>query len=180
MSTLRELAAEEDAIWDAIDAVRAATASPVLRDARLARERVYGRAEGIFTEYVAIARASRREAQRREAARRAVFLSWWAAAAPPTTTGFAELPASDVGDVLEMATGFALATVPDVELTWMLPWYYWQVPGWLTQHRAGAALERYCRGRPMDLWAEQSVRPRGLRRRGTMGRYWLVILARAA
>jgi hypothetical protein len=166
------------ALWEAAVLASIAGASGTIdeRDAQITRSGMYAEYPTIFGSYLELARGSQDPGIALEALKRAVFLAWWSFNALPVETGLAELPESDVRELMLVLERAIHAGTVDEELRLMLAWY---------RETFGYPFDHFGPVRPLDDFIGElssiDVRQRGvaiIRRddRGQLGRYWSQIL----
>jgi hypothetical protein len=147
------------------------------RDAQITRSGLYAEYPTIFGSYLELARDSQDTNIALEALKRAVFLAWWSVNALPVETGLAELPESEVRELMLVLERAIHAGAVDEELRLMLAWY---------RETFGYPFDHYGPVRPLDEFigelSSADVREQGsavIRRhdRGQLGRYWSRVLA---
>ncbi|HEX4684759.1 MAG TPA: hypothetical protein VH277_18720 [Gemmatimonadaceae bacterium] len=146
------------------------------RDAQITRSGMYAEYPAIFGSYLELARDSQDQATALEALKRAVFLAWRSFSALPVETGLAELPETEVRELMEVLETAIKTGAVDEELRLMLAWYR-DVFGYVFDHFGPVrSLDPFI----MEVSATD-VRGRGplvIRRadRGQLGLYWTGVL----
>jgi hypothetical protein len=106
-----------------LSSIRGATGSIEEKDAQITRSGMYAEYPAIFSTYLDLLRSADDPATRLEALKRSVFLAWYSVNALPVVSGIAELPETDVREVMrELDSAMAGGRV-DEELRRMLRWY---------------------------------------------------------
>ena len=165
--------------WESavLASIAGATGTIDERDAQITRSGLYAEYPTIFGSYLELARDSHDGATALEALKRSVFLAWWSSNAPPVETGLAELPESEVRELMAVLEHAIHTGAVDEELRLMLAWY---------RETFGYPFDHYGPVRPLDEFigdlSSNDVRERGaagIRRhdRGQLGRYWSQVLA---
>lgn len=152
--------------------IAGATGTVDERDAQITRSGMYAEYPAIFGEYLALAQSSADEATALEALKRGVFLAWWSAFALPVETGLAELPETEVRELMKALDSAIRSGHVDEELRLMLAWY---------RDAFGDVFEHFGPVRSLDTFirdvSTSDVRARmpvvtKTADRGQMGRYW--------
>ena len=150
------------------------------RDAQITRSGMYAEYPTIFGEYVELARSAADEQTALEALKRGVFLAWRAANAIPVETGLAELPETEVREIMKVLDAAIKAGRGDEELRLMLAWY---------RDAFGVVFDHFGPVRSLDTFIRDVSWPGARERaraiidtddRGQMGRYWRGVVAAGA
>lgn len=173
---LAALAHWEDAV---LASIAGASGTFDERDAQITRSGMYAEYPTIFGEYVELAGSAADEVASLEALKRGVFLAWRAANAVPVETGLAELPETDVREIMKVLDAAIKSGRVDEELQLMLAWY---------RDALGVVFEHFGPVRSLDTfirnvsWPDARARARAIINtddRGQMGRYWRDVIAAA-
>jgi hypothetical protein len=153
------------------------------RDAQITRSGMYAEYPAIFGEYLMLARSQPAETADQttalEALKRGVFLAWRAGNAIPVETGLAELPETEMREMMSVLDAAIKSGRVDEELELMLAWY---------RHAFGDVFEHFGPVRSLDGFIRDmssvDIRARAAvvmrtHDRGQMGHYWRGVLAEA-
>lgn len=154
--------------------IRGATGTINERDAQITRSGMYAEYPAIFSSYLDLFGSSDPGVSL-EALKRLVFLAWYSVNASPTTSGIAELPESQVRQVMSDLSWALSSAAADDELRAMLAWY---------RSRFAYAFEHFGPVRDLDAFVAEvplerdllsaSITPRA--GRGQLGLYWNTVL----
>ena len=168
MLSLAALANWETAV---LASIRGATGSVEEKDAQITRSGMYAEYPTIFRTYIDLMHSADNPATRLEALKRAVFLAWYSFNALPVVSGIAELPESDVRDVMRELDATIASSRADDELRRMLRVY---------RDTFGYPFEHYGPVRTLDEFVETPTpvddpprpAPTFAGARGQLGEYW--------
>jgi len=138
------------------------------RDELYKRIGMYEAWQGIFREYVTLAREGNLEALKR-----AMFLCWYNVSEPGWLTGLMILDSELIGEVYGLVDDLACNGRLDAEFTWMLPYYY-LIADFYLRPEFGAVVKASRQNR--DLW-RQACLESSFDGRGQLGEYWASIQA---
>ena len=139
------------------------------KDKHYRQSGVYEAWNGIFEQYVALAR----ERGDVEAMKRAIFLVWYRVADPEWITGIMNLDRQAVREIFRIANEAAGSGQLDTELTWMLPYYY-SVADWYLPLEFDGLKKASVRN--TRLWMTGCIES-SFTNRGQLGQYWESIQA---
>lgn len=175
MLSLAALANWETAV---LASIRGATGSVEQKDAQITRSGMYAEYPAIFRTYIDLAQSADDPATRLEALKRAIFLAWYSVNALPVVSGIAELPETDVRDVMRELDAAIVAHRTDDELRRMLLWY---------RDNFGYPFELFGPVRHLDEFLEgatlngapQAVGSDRFKGRGQLGEYWSLVVPKS-
>lgn len=176
------LSLEALAHWEAavLASIRGASGTIDERDAQITRSGMYAEYPAIFKAYNELAGWPDDPARSLEALKRAVFLAWYSFTQLPVDTGIAELPETEVRQLIESLNSALKYDEIDDELRLMLAWYR-GVFGYMFDHFGGVrGLDELIDGLPPDdaLAELRLIRsPADFAERGQLGDYWRRLLA---
>lgn len=171
MTTLDELTAEEDRLSRIIEG---ASGQIEDRDHYLEEHGVYDAYAIVYQRYVAL--ALRGDV---EALKRAIFLQWYAVAEPYWLSGIPDPANLPMRSMLAVANEQITQGSLDIELQWMLPYYFMILEWYVSANYIGPVDEftilinfsRENQRHPSDLILDADT----FRGRGAMGDYWVSI-----
>ena len=176
MLSLEALAHWESAV---LASIRGASGTVDERDAQITRSGMYAEYPAIFKAYNELAGWPDEPARSLEALKRAVFLAWYAFTQIPVESGIAELPETDVRQVIDSLASALRYDEVDDELRLMLAWYR-GVFGYMFDHFGGVrGLDELIGGMTPDEARTELRRlrsPADFADRGQLGHYWRAII----
>ena len=125
---------------------------------------IYDAWRNIFEQYVILARKGELEALKR-----ALFLYWYSRSEPQELCGIPMLDEDLIIEVLGMVNDMAQKGEIDIELSWMLPYYY-SITDWYIDRLDGFHELKKVSKENKDLWREISFKT--FTNRGQLGNYW--------
>lgn len=177
MLSLEALAHWESAV---LASIRGATGTVDERDAQITRSGMYAEYPAIFKAYAELAGWPDEPARSLEALKRALFLAWYSFTQVPVESGIAELPETEVRELVGALNSALKYDEIDDELRLMLAWYR-GVFGYMFDHFGGVrGLDELIDGMtPDDARAElKRLRsPADFVDRGQLGDYWRKVVA---
>jgi hypothetical protein len=129
---------------------------------------VYAAWREIFEQYVLLAKNGDVEALKR-----AFFLAWYEQAEPDWSSGIKGLDYRLIEEVFQMLDALIETGEVDLELSWMLPWYYHIAPWYLDPYDDLHTLKQASKG-GWDLYRE-FCGDSSFEGRGQLGEYWASI-----
>ena len=168
--TLAELGSREDALYQ-----RVLTATGLMEE-----KHAQLKSWGIYDEYREVHRAYAAlitdPESGLEALKRALFLGWYDLSEPACFTGIFDLPAEVNRLVLGSVDRLLGEGGVDLELEWMLPFYYSITDYFFDAHRDLPLLQAFFTEVDTTLWQRVQNSAAQFRGRGQMGDYWLSVL----
>jgi len=135
------------------------------RDEYLKNNKIYEENKSIFCEYVSLANKGNLEA-----IKRALFYLWYQCSEPNQLSGISELDERKIQSILLAVNKLSENMKLDVELKYMLPYYY-QVCEWYFERFKNLEALLLASKENINLWEKEASKSKK-QNRGKMGEYW--------